>query len=85
MQKLTFLRIKSVNSFPKIDDLTSEFVCKISQARIEDEEGHFYGSVSKQTGMPSGLGVFVSDTWIHCGEFQGKYFAKCGKTVSLQK
>ena len=56
------------NIFPKIDEITEEFDCKKTQANIENEEGYFYGSVSKQTGLPSGEGVFVTaNGWVHCG------------------
>ena len=59
--------IRQKNVFPKIDDITDEFVCKRIGASIENEDGHFYGSVSKQLDQPYGYGVFVTSEWIHCG------------------
>ncbi len=34
-------------SFPRIDDISDDFVCKRIRATIENEEGYFYGSVHK--------------------------------------
>ena len=69
--------------FPKIDEITQEFVCKRIQTTIEGESGYFYGSVSKQTGQPAGAGVFVTDDgWIHCGDFRDDTFAD-GNQVSV--
>ena len=59
--------IREKNVFPKIDDITDEFVCKRIGASIENEDGYFYGSVSKQLDQPFGYGVFVTSEWIHCG------------------
>jgi hypothetical protein len=72
------------NSFPKVNDITGDFVCKISQAIIEQESGYFYGSCCKLTNRPSGFGVFVSDSWIRCGKFINGCFAE-GKSVSANK
>ena len=55
------------NVFPRIDAISDDFVCKRIGAKIEDEEGYFYGSVSKKLDQPSGYGVFVTEEWIHCG------------------
>ncbi len=38
------------------------------KVEIEDEEGHFYGSVSITTGSPDGYGVFKTKDWVHCGK-----------------
>ncbi len=40
--------IKEKNVFPKIDDITGDFVCKRIEATIENEEGYFHGSVGKE-------------------------------------
>lgn len=58
------------NSFPKVDDISDEFVCK--RALADDGNSYFYGSVDKLSGLPSGLGVLVAHEWIHCGEFDSK-------------
>ena len=69
--------------FPKIDDITKEFVCKRMQATIEGESGYFYGSVSKQTGQPAGKGVLKTDDgWVHCDDFRDGTFAD-GNQVSV--
>ena len=46
--------------FPKIDNVSLDFVCKRVEAEIEGEKGFYYGSVSKQTNQPQGEGVFVA-------------------------
>jgi len=70
--------------FPKIDDISKDFVCKRIEATIENEEGEFYGSVSKMIGQPSGYGVFVTKEWIHCGEvLSGAFFGP--NKVSMNK
>ena len=63
------------NIFPKIDDISDEFVCKRMEANIEGEKGYFYGSVSKTTGSPDGYGVFKTDNWVHCGKVEHGHFA----------
>ena len=59
------------NSFPRVDDISDEFVCKRATL-AEDGNSYFCGSVDKLSGLPSGLGVFVAHEWIHCGEFDSK-------------
>ena len=44
--------LRSINAstvFPKIDDISDEFVCKRIETQISGEKGCFYGSVNKQT------------------------------------
>ena len=41
------------NHFPKIDDISDNFICKRTEnAIIEGENGTFYGPVSKLSGLP---------------------------------
>ena len=40
---------KEINCFPAIDNISAEFVCKRTYAKIEGQRGFFYGSVSKST------------------------------------
>ena len=41
------------NKFPKIDDISDDFICKRTEnAEIEGEIGSFYGPVSKVSGLP---------------------------------
>ncbi len=41
------------NNFPKIDDISDDFICKRTEnAAIEGEIGSFYGPVSKVSGLP---------------------------------
>ncbi len=45
--------IKAPNSFPKIDDISADFVCKRTKnVVIEGEKGTFFGPVNKVTGLP---------------------------------
>ena len=70
------------NIFPKIDDISDQFVCKMMEANIEGKEGDFYGSVSKTTGSPDGYGVFKTDDWVHCGKVDHGHLAD-GRKVSV--
>ena len=72
------------DSFPKIDDVSDEFVCKRVKAKIEGEKGWFYGSVRKWTGLPDGLGVFVTGPWLQCGKVKDGLFDD-GRRVSINK
>ena len=75
---------RAKNVFPKIDDISKDFVCKRIKTTIENEEGEFYGSVSKMIGQPRGYGVFVTKKWIHCGEvLSGAFFGP--NKVSMNK
>ena len=58
----------AINGFPEIDVISGDFVCRWIEATIDQEQGHFYGPVSRLTNLPSGYGVFVTKKWIHCGE-----------------
>ena len=58
---------KYVSVFPMIDDITDDFICKVTQTTIKGEKGEFYGPVRKSTGLPSGEGVFVAEEWIYFG------------------
>ena len=51
---------KYISVFPMIDDISDDFICKVTLANINGEEGEFYGPVRKLTGLPSGEGVFVT-------------------------
>lgn len=73
------------NVFPNIDVISDAFVCKRTQAKIAGKEGYFTGSVSKTTGLPSGYGVFETDTWIHCGAVLNGDFIEGGDRVSMNK
>ena len=58
--------------FPKIDNISDDFVCKRTFATVDNQTGKFFGPVSKLTGLPWGEGVFVADDgWVHCGGVQG--------------
>ena len=66
-----------ISDFPEIDLISDDFVCKSTNATIDNEQGIFYGSVHKQTGLPSGDGVFVAQNgWIHCGAVREGTFAE---------
>ena len=68
---------QAVSIFPKIDQISDDFVFKRTDATIDNEQGIFYGSVHKQTGLPSGEGVFVAENgWIHCGAVREGTFAE---------
>ena len=73
------------NSFPKIDDISPDFVCKRTKnAVIAGEEGDFYGPVNITTGIPQGCGVFVAGPWVHCGSVLNGDVAE-GKRVSVNR
>ena len=45
--------VNSQNIFPKIDDISDDFIFKRTEnVVIEGEHGEFYGPVSKATGLP---------------------------------
>ena len=48
-----------ISDFPKINLISDDFVCTRTDATIDNENGKFYGSVDKRTGLPSGDGVFL--------------------------
>ncbi len=56
------------NVFPKIDDISDQFVCGKVEANIEGADGNFYGSICKATNLPDGYGVFTAGDWINCGK-----------------
>ena len=61
---------QAVSIFPKIDQISDDFVFKRTDATIDNEQGKFYGSVCKQTNLPSSEGVFYANNgWVHCGAF----------------
>ncbi len=65
-----------ISDFPKINLISDDFVCKSTNATIDNEKGIFYGSVHKQTDLPSGEGVFVAENgWIRCGAVREGTFA----------
>lgn len=69
-----------------INTVTSDFICKVVEAKIRGEAGYFYGSVSSLTEKPSGEGVFVTDDeWIHFGRVRddGKFFEGERLSVTL--
>ena len=73
------------NNFPKIDDISDDFICKRTEnAAIEGEIGSFYGPVSKVSGLPQGYGVFVAGGWVHCSSVANGAFTT-GKRVSVNK
>ncbi len=73
------------DSFPKIDDVSDEFVCKRAKAKIEGEEGWFFGPVRKTNDLPDGLGIYTTDAcWVHCGKVKDGLFAD-GRRVSVNK
>ena len=72
------------NSFPKLDDITNDFVCKRGYRRVGGEKGYFYGSFSKQSGQPEGYGVFVCGDWVHCGKVLDGLFTD-GRRVSVSQ
>jgi hypothetical protein len=75
---------KYVSVFPMIDDITDDFICKVTQTTIQGKKGEFYGSVRKSTGLPSGEGVFVTDKWIFFGRvMDGKCFV--GETLRIRR
>ena len=75
---------KYVSVFPMIDDITDDFICKVTQTTIQGKKGEFYGSVRKSTGLPSGEGVFVADKWIYFGRVKdGKCFV--GETLRIRR
>ena len=75
----------AISDFPRINLISDDFVCKSIDATIDNEQGIFYGSVHKQTGLPSGEGVFVAKNgWIHCGEVRKGTFAE-SRQVSANK
>ena len=77
--------LKTKNSFPKINNVSDDFICKRTEnAAIEGEIGSFYGPVSKVSGLPQGYGVFVSNEWVHCGSVLNVIFS-AGKRVSVNK
>jgi hypothetical protein len=57
-----------VSVFPMIDDVSDDYICKVTETTIKGEKGDFYGPVSKLTGLPSGEGVFVTEESIHFGK-----------------
>ena len=42
-----------------------EFELKRTTAKIEGQDGEFFGPVNRQTGLPEGTGVFRFGDWIH--------------------
>ena len=76
------LQLDLPSAFPKIDDVSEEFVCKRTHAKIEGEEGYFYGPVLKTNDLPDGLGVFKTDDWVYCGKVKEGLFAE-GRRVSV--
>ena len=73
------------NNFPKIDDISDDFICKRTEnTAIEGENGSFFGPVSKVSGLPQGYGVFVTDQWVHCSSVANGIFT-AGKRVSVNK
>ena len=56
----------------------------VKYAAIEGENGSFFGSVSKATGLPQGYGVLVTNEWVHCSSVANGIFA-AGKRVSVNK
>ena len=69
--------------FPKIDDISDEFVCKRIETEISGEKGCFFGSVNKQTNQPLGEGVFKAENgWITCGGVKNGIFTD-GRSVSV--
>ena len=41
-----------ISSFPKIDDISADLVCRRVEATIDDESGYFYGPVNKDSDLP---------------------------------
>ncbi len=77
--------IYAQNNFPKIDDISDDFICKRTEnAIIEGGDGTFYGPVSKVSGLPQGYGVFVADDWVLCSSVANGIFTT-GKSVSINK
>ena len=74
---------ESPNIFPKVDDVSDEFVLKRKEASVEGEKGYFYGPFCKKTDLPEGFGVYKTEnSWIHCGEVKDGRFAE-GRRVSV--
>ena len=69
-------------NFPKINDISGDFVCKRDKARLDGNEGYFCGSFCKTTNLPDGYGVFTTGDWIHCGKVKGGIFSD-GRKVSV--
>ena len=77
--------IKAISVFPKIHDISEEFVCKRIETEIDGEKGYFLGSVEKQTDRPSGEGVFEAENgWIRCGRVLNGTFTD-GRRVNVNK
>lgn len=77
-----FCRVEDEDSkhFPKIDDISDDFVCKSKHLKIGEEKGRFYGPFDKKTDQPDGYGVFKTD-W-HKENFFGSII--CGKVRNGQ-
>ncbi len=71
-------------SFPKIENVSDDFVSKRAKAKIEGEEGWFFGPVRKTNDLPDGLGVYTTSAWVHCGKVKDGLFAD-GRRVSVNK
>ena len=76
------LPYESPDNFPEIDNISDEFVCKRTHARIEGALGYFFGSVSRVTDLAEGNGVFMSGAIIDCGKVKNGFFAD-GRRVSV--
>jgi hypothetical protein len=76
--------IKDQNNFPKLNNISADFVCKRTQnVVIEGEKGTFYGPVKKVTGLPQGYSAFVTDEWLHCSSVLNGTFCE-GRRVSMK-
>ena len=75
--------VNAQNKFPKIDDISDDFIFKRTEnVIIEGEDGTFYGPVSKLSDLPQGYGVFVTGGWVHCSSVANGIFTT-GKRVSV--
>ena len=76
---------KAPNSFPRIDEISADFLCKPTEnAVVEGEEGTFYGPVNKVTGLPQGYGVLDTGSWVHCSSVFNGTFSE-GRRVSVNR
>ena len=75
---------ESPNIFPKIDDVSDEFVIKRKEASVDGEKGYFFGPFFKKTDLPDGFGVHVTSDWVHCGEVRDGSFT-AGRRVSVNQ
>ncbi len=76
--------MREINGFPKEGDIPDDFQWKLIEAKIENEAGFLFGSVSKKIDQPFRYVVFVTDEWLHCGYMRNDAFVWLEK-VSMRK